>query len=526
MTRRLFEYAERQAERRPDALAVRLRDVQLTYSELATTSSRLARLLQGGGCVPGDRIGVLMPKSPMAVVAMHGIMKAGCVYVPIDAGSPAARVSRIVEASEPRWLLASGPASDLIDEITPQGAGADRPRVGWLEPEAVHGMRYRAEFDLRDVEAHPAELLPSGAVPSDAAHILFTSGSTGIPKGVVINHANVTDFVEWGVAYFGMGPDDRVSGHSPFAFDLSTFDIYGALHSGAELHLVPPELNLLAKKLVAFINDAELTQWFSVPSVLTYIASFDAVQAGDFPALRRLIWCGEVFPTASLVHWMERLPGVTFTNLYGPTEATIASSYYTLPAIPADETAAVPIGVPCTGEELIVLDDDLTQVPANEVGDLYIGGVGLSPGYWRNEEATTAAFIDWGGRRIYRTGDLATMDDDGLVYFRGRSDTQIKSRGHRIELGEVETALATLSQLREGVIVAVLTGGFEGTAICCAYIPVADEDVSPRTIRASLSKLIPSYMMPTKWLELEQMPKNTNGKVDKSWLKDQFLQSS
>ena len=524
MTARLYEYAERQAEGRPDALAVRLRDDRLTYAELATTSSRLARLLQDGGCVPGDRVGVMIPKSPMAIIAMHAIMKAGCIYVPIDTGSPAARVTRIIEASEPRWLLATGPASKLIDGIL-QESRVKTPRVGWLEPDAVHGQRYRAEFDLGDVHASPAGLLPVG-VTSDAAHILFTSGSTGVPKGVVIDHANVTAFVQWGVDYFGMGPGDRISGHSPFAFDLSTFDIYGALCSGAELHLVPPELNLIAKKLVAFISEWELTQWFSVPSVLTYIASFDAIQLGDLPALERLIWCGEVFPTASLVHWMERLPEVTFTNLYGPTETTIASSYYTVPDIPADATAAVPIGVPCTDEELLVLDEDLREVPPGVVGDLYIGGVGLSPGYWRNEEATAAAFIEWAGRRIYRTGDLATTAEDGLVFFRGRSDTQIKSRGHRIELGEIETALATLSQLREGAVVAVATGGFEGATICCAYVPADDEEVSPRGIRRALAELLPSYMMPTKWQALERLPKNSNGKVDKSALKRQFLESS
>ncbi len=522
---RLYEYAERQAEERPDALAVKLRDSSLTYAELATRSSKLARLLQEGGCEPGDRVCVLIPKSPMAIIAMHGIMKAGCVYVPIDTSSPAARVTHIISASDPRWLLATRPASELIDGIMPEDPAA-RPRVGWLEAEAVHGQRYQAEFDLGDVDACPTELKPLAADPGPAAHVLFTSGSTGIPKGVVIDHANVTAFVKWGVEYFGMGPHDRVSGHSPFAFDLSTFDIYGALASGAELHLVPPELNLLPGKLVDFINDSELTQWFSVPSVLTFIASHDAVQQGDFPALERLIWCGEVFPTASLIHWMEKLPDVTFTNLYGPTEATIASSYHTLASTPADPAAAVPIGVPCTGEDLLVLGHDLSEMPLGEVGDLYISGVGLSPGYWRNTDATEAAFIESGGRRIYRTGDLATKDEAGLVYFRGRADTQIKSRGHRIELGEIETALATLPELRASAVVAVASSGFEGTTICCAFVPMAEEDVSPRTIRTSLSKLVPPYMLPTKWLEFEHLPKNSNGKVDKNRLKEQFMETS
>lgn len=525
MTVRLHEYAERQAERRPDALAVRLGDDHLTYAELVSTSGRLTRLLQDGGCVPGDRVGILIPKSPLAIIAMHAITRAGCVYVPIDTASPATRVSRIIEASEPKWLLAASPASKLIDEILGDDAPA-APRVGWLEPEAVHGRNYTAAFDLGDVHSSPEDPLPLVTDASEAAHILFTSGSTGLPKGVVVTHRSVTAFVDWAVDYFGMGPHDRISGHSPFAFDLSTFDIYGALSSGAELHLVPPELNLIAKKLVAFIRDTELTQWFSVPSVLTYIASFDAIEKGDLPALQRLIWCGEVFPTASLIHWMERLPDVSFTNLYGPTEAAIASSYHTLPQIPVDATAAVPIGVPCAGEELLVLDKDLVAVSPGEVGDLFIGGVGLSPGYWRNEDATAAAFIEWRGRRIYRTGDLATADAEGLVYFRGRSDTQIKSRGHRIELGEIETALATLPELRDSAVVAVATEGFEGMVICCAYVPADDEDVSPRTIRLALKELLPAYMLPNKWLALERLPENDNGKVDRNALKHQFHEAA
>ena len=229
--------------------------------------------------------------------------------------------------------------------------------------------------------------------PDDAAHILFTSGSTGDPKGVVITHANVIHFVEWAVRYFGMAESDRVSCHPPLHFDLATFDIFGAFAAGAKLHLVPPELSLLPNKLADFIRDSELTQWFSVPSVLNYMAKFDVVRQNDFPALRRLLWCGEVFPTPALSYWMKRLPRVSFTNLYGPTEATIASSYYKVPNCPADNTQAIPIGTACDGEELLVLDGSLRPVPQGEVGDLYIGGVGLSPGYWRDPAKTAAAFV-------------------------------------------------------------------------------------------------------------------------------------
>ena len=319
-----------------------------------------------------------------------------------------------------------------------------------------------------------------------------------------------------------MDATDRVSGHSPLHFDLSTFDIYGAFAAGAELHLVPAEVNLMAPKLAAFIRDARLTQWFSVPSILTYMAKFDAVTSDGFPELKRLLWCGEVFPTPPFVHWMERLPHVTFTNLYGPTEATIASSYYTLDERP-DPADGSSIGEACAGEGLLVLNERLAAVADGEVGDLDISGAGLSPGYWRDPDNTAAAFrTRANGERIYRTGDLARVGPDGLVFFHGRSDTQIKSRGHRIELGEIEAALSVIDELAESAVVALPTDGFEGYSICCAYVPAAGADVSPVTLRTALRTQIPNYMLPSKWLALDRLPKNANGKTDKPALRDRF----
>jgi acyl-coenzyme A synthetase/AMP-(fatty) acid ligase len=195
-----------------------------------------------------------------------------------------------------------------------------------------------------------------------------------------------------------------------------------------------------------------------------------------------------------------------------------------MPEIPAGETDPIPIGVPCAGEELLVLDESLQPVPAGEVGDLFIAGVGLSPGYWRDEEKTAAAFLadPRGEGRIYRTGDLARVGEDGLVYFLGRADSQIKSRGYRIELGEIETALNAFEELSECAVVGVDTGGFEGTAICCAYAPAGGATVEPPGLRDKLSKLLPSYMLPTRWASLDVLPKNVNGKIDRRGLRDLF----
>ncbi len=525
---RLDQLEAQQAQRQPEALAVALGDERLTYGQLDALSNRLAWCLIHGGCQPGDRIALLMPKSPVAIAAIIGIYKAGCIYMPLDPAGPAQRLAVMIDSCEPRWILAAGSASDLLEELFQDGRIRRVPRVGWLESGRPQASHFGVEFSSDDLGAISDSPLDISTTRRDPAYILHTSGSTGVPKGVVITHANVIHFVEWAVRYFDIRPGERVSCHSPLQFDLSMFDIFGTFAAGGELHLVPPDLNILPHKLAAFIRTSALTQWFSVPSILNYMAKFDVVTFEDFPQLRRLLWCGEVFPTPALMYWMQRLPHVQFTNLYGPTETTIASSYYTVPNCPDNEAAAVPIGTACPGEELLVLGDDLRPLPAGEVGDLYIRGVGVSPGYWRDPERTRAAFVPNPhhpdpGDRLYKTGDLARVGADGLVYFLGRVDTQIKSRGYRIELGEIENVVRTLEGVAECAVVALRTDGFEGATICCAFAPAQGRtDVTSAKLRVALSRIVPRYMLPFRWLALDTLPKNANGKIDRRKLTETF----
>jgi amino acid adenylation domain-containing protein len=524
MVSMLQQWVTKQAEARPDAVALVMKHERLTYGELEDVSNRLAHLLREAGCVRGDRVGFLMPKTPTAIVCQLGILKADCCYVPMDSSSPAPRLAKIVEACEPGVILAAGPVAKLLDELLSESRLPTAPLIGWMDEELGSASNFQPAFSRADLARYSAASVDCQNTSDEAAHILFTSGSTGVPKGVVITHSNVIHFVEWAVDYFGINANDRISGHPPLHFDLSTFDIFGTFAAGAQLHLVPAELNLLPNKISEFIHASELTQWFSVPSLLNYMAKLDAVKPHDFPTLRRLLWCGEVFPTPGLRYWMQRLPHVQFTNLYGPTEATIASSFYTVPQCPASDDEPIPIGRGCDGEELLVLDEQLKPVPTGEIGDLYIRGVGLSPGYWHDEEKTAAVFLpnpNDPADRLYRTGDLAQVGADDLVYFLGRADSQIKSRGYRIELGEIETALNGLGTLRECAVVAIETGGFEGATICCAYVQ-AENELTPATLRQALSQRLPSYMLPARWLALEKLPKNANGKIDRRSLKEEF----
>lgn len=522
--RLLHHLARAQADSRPDSAALVDESNVLTYGELENRSNRLARALHMAGCTRGDRVCLLLPKSSDAIVAVHAVLKAGGVYVPLDVASPVARVAKIVEASGPRVIVADASTAGMLTALRSVSGASRAARVGWLEGPTEEHLG-GSDFTPADVALLPATPIDVSIGPEAPAHILFTSGSTGDPKGVVITHENVATFLTWAVSYFGLTHEDRNSSHPPLHFDLSTFDIFGTFAVGASLHLVPRHATLMPNKLADFIRDAKLTQWFSVPSLLVYMNRFDVVEPGDFPELKRIVWCGEVFPTRPLMHWMSRLPHVTFTNLYGPTEATIASSYYTVPAIPENSSVEVPIGRACAGEELLILDPQMRPAASGEVGELYIRGAGLSPGYWKDEKRTRAVFLpnpldDSSPSRIYKTGDLARSDENGMIYFVGRNDSQIKSRGHRIELREVETALYELEAIKECAVVAFETDGFEGTVILCAYVPTASAETSPMQLRAELGESLPIYMLPHVWREYSVLPRNANGKVDRRKLKE------
>ena len=525
MSERLHDRLRAQAVARPDAVALVWKGKRTTYGALDDASDRVARVLADIGCRLGDRVALLAPKKPEAVTAMVGIMKTGAAYVPLDPAEPPKRLARLLRSIDCRCILGGGAVAAVLEQAMAASELKRLPVVGALD-EQFAGSAQDVEFGPADVRR--AEPLTDAEQSRDdgLAQILFTSGSTGDPKGVMITHASAMRFVAWAIDYFGMNRTDRVSQHPPLRFDVSTLDIFSTLSVGAELHLVPPELNLLPHKLAQFMRASQLTQWFSVPSTLNLLAKFGALEGVELPALRRILFAGEVLPTPTLIYLMKLLPRVQFTNLYGPTETTIASSYYTLPECPRDARQPIPIGRACAGEELLVLDSELRSVPTGDVGDLYIAGAGVSPGYWADPEKTRAAFVARPGggpaHRMYRTGDRARRDADGVHFFHGRADTQIKCRGYRIELGEIEAALHTLPALRESAVVAIESAGFEGSTVCCAYVPAPHVDVSTVDLRKALAGQLPAHMLPTCWRSYESLPKNASGKCDRMKLADDF----
>lgn len=491
----------------PEAPAVVLGSEHISYGYLDEASSRLANALRQEGCQPGDRVALLLRKSTEAIVAVIGVLKAGCAYVPLDPQSPAVRLAAVLESSRPKALIGHQATAGAISEI------ASARLVGMMDGSvgATSGLSHE---DWMSAPAEPLDAVSS----SEPAYIMYTSGSTGLPKGVPITHDNATHFVDWVIAHFGLKAGDRNSSHAPLHFDLSILDVFATLATGGTVHLIPPEANLLPASIAGLIAEQELTQWFSVPSILTYIAKHDAIPPSGYPSLHRVLAAGEVLPTATLIYWMERAPHVQFSNLYGPTEATVASSFHDVLDLPADAASSVPIGVPLPGEELLVLTGDMKRTETGVIGDLYIGGAGLSPGYWEDPEKTEAAFVPdphTPGRTIYRTGDLASVDENGVHHFHGRSDTQIKSRGYRIELGDIEAALSGLDYLLNAVVIPVQDDKFGSVSVSCAYVPRTGEEVTPTRIRRDLQRLLPSYMIPTAWREFTSFPTNRNDKIDR-----------
>lgn len=489
----------------PEARAIVGDGTSLTYGEVGRIAAAMVARLKEQGIAPGERVALLAEKSPVAIAAICGTMGADCIHVPLDADSPSARLKLILGAARPSaiWCQSTDAVRAKLQDALPPGV--DVPVLELETPDAWMSLTPCAA--------------PTEPGSTEIAQLLFTSGSTGVPKGVMVTHANVLAFVDWAGTHFGISAEDRVSGHSPLAFDLATWDIFGAFAAGAELHPVPSSLNLFPQKVLAFMRERRLTQWFSVPSLLAYMARFDVLVQDDLPDLKRLIWCGEVFPTAPLRYWMTRLPHVRFTNLYGPTETTIASTVYEVREVPGETEPPVPIGRACGGESLHVVDDGLREVPVGETGEIVIGGVGVTLGYWEDPTKTAERFVIAphldGEGSVYRTGDLGRADADGVVHFLGRADTQIKSRGHRIELGEIENAVLAVDEIGEAAVVAVATGDFANIEIACAYALKPQRELPTAELRKRIAVSLPRYMLPSQWRELLTFPKNANGKIDR-----------
>jgi amino acid adenylation domain-containing protein len=506
------------AERYPDRDAVRDGGRSLTYAELETHANRLSDLLRTVGVVRGERVGLYLDKSLESLIGIYGVLKAGATYVPFDPQAPTARLAYIARNAEIRVLLTGSEKSESWDTLL-----ADAPVVETLivlnaSDGAVDGPRGRARL-LTETALGAASAEPPGIrqSPDDLAYVLYTSGSTGEPKGVMLSHANALAFVDWAVEEFAVTSADRLSSHAPLHFDLSVFDLYAAAQAGAAVVLVGRRAALFPVELARFIAEEAISVWYSVPSALTMLVTRGMLEAGAFPQLRTILFAGEIFPMKYLLRLMDLLPHVRFCNLYGPTETNVCTWYEVPRFAEGDAPAAIPIGQPIRGVEAFAVDEGGIQVARGEVGELYVRGPTVMHGYWGDAERTSRTLIEENSSRVYRTGDLVQEGEDGNFLFLGRRDAQIKSRGHRVELGEIEAALYDHPLVLECAAVAVpdelVTNRIK--AVVATRAPLAEADL----VEHCRSRL-PRYMVPELFEFRDQLPKSSTGKIARKLLQE------
>jgi amino acid adenylation domain-containing protein len=365
------------------------------------------------------------------------------------------------------------------------------------------------------VAEQPDVLEPAQTIDLDLAYILYTSGSTGDPKGVMLSHRNALTFVDWATARLGVEASDRLSSHAPLHFDLSIFDLFAAASAGAAVDLVPAETSVFPTAVASFIADRGITIWYSVPSVLSMLALRGGLEPGALPQLRTVLFAGEVFPVPYLRRLMRTLPHARFLNLYGPTETNVCT-YYEVPPLDDERVVPIPIGRAIDNVEVFAVGEDGERVPDGEVGELWVRGSSVMCGYWGDPTRTDRSLVGWNvghgpGDPAYRTGDLVRRDAQGDYEFLGRRDSQIKSRGYRIELGDVEAALYAHPTVVECAVTAVpdelVTNRLK------AYVVLREEGTAADVLRVC-GERVPPYMVPD--LEVrEQLPRTSTGKIDR-----------
>ena len=516
------------AARQPQRPAVASEGRVLTYQELDQLSNKVARALLRLGVAPADRVGILAPKSAAAVVGLYGVLKAGACYVPLDPKAPSGRLCHIVRDS--------GATMIVTDEArTSQAAtlAGTVPRPPGVLVVGVPGRPEREEGP--GVPAEGADTMPctavaeeSGeplaeerAIETDLAYILYTSGSTGIPKGVMISHRNSLTFVDWAAAAAGLSEQDRVCSPAPLTFDLSVFDIFATCRAAACLTVLPEGAATFPVSITRFLKAERISVWYSVPSVLTLLARYGSLQQFDLSGLQMVIFAGEVFPPKHLARLMAELPHARYLNWYGPTETNVCTAFE-VPASWADAQPA-PIGKACANTEVFAVTSEGRRVSRpGEEGELYVRGPSLMRGYWGQPTKTSEALVRNPFRAeydelVYRTGDLVTLEPAGNYVFLGRRDSMAKIRGYRVELGEVEATLYRHPAIREAAVLPV-PDELLGSRLRAVVTADGGGGLTRENVLDHCRRWLPGYMVPDIVEFREEMPRTSTGKVDRAGL--------
>jgi amino acid adenylation domain-containing protein len=518
MTCDLFDLLAAAAARDPDHIAVEEADgAAVSYRQLTAVAERVRDWLASAGVARGDRVGVYLPKSIDAVASIFGALAAGAAYVPLDPLAPAGRNAYILHDCQVKALVVERRVVDALrKELDALGA---RPEL--LVVEEV-GAGAGVEAALLGPSPPPPRSAPRSAAPDpDAlAYLLYTSGSTGLPKGVMLTQQNAMCFIDWCSDLFQPTRDDRFSSHAPFHFDLSILDLYVPLKHGATLVLFGETLGKEPVRLAQKIAERRISVWYSAPSILTMLAGQGRLDQYDWSALRLVLFAGEAFPVKHLRTLKTYWPTPRYFNLYGPTETNVCTWYEIPGDIPADRTEPYPIGLTCAHYRDRVIDADGREVAADAEGELCIAGPGVMQGYWNLPENNARVFLDDpNGTRWYRTGDVVQRDAEGNFRFLGRRDRMIKKRGYRVELGEIEAALYRHPEVREVAVIAHLVD--DATQVRAFIASKGGQKLSIIALKQFSASQLPLYMVPDSFTFVDALPKTSTDKVDYQALQQQ-----
>ncbi len=502
----VLSYLRSSVEKYPNDLALVDKNNSITYAEYDRASCMIANCLIRKGLFK-QPVAVLTEKSVVAVILFLGVARSGNYYTVIDSKMPNERAKKIIETFEPSAIICDEKNINKAKELSSENS------IPVLCFEDI--STGDPDTDIKE-EVKKCE---SRIIDTDILYVLFTSGSTGIPKGVIISHRSVIDYIEWAAETFGFGHDSKWGNQAPFYFDNSVLDIYSALRGGGCMYIIPQTCFSFPIRLLEYVRDNDINTVFWVPTVLSRVADLDILEKCDINCLKNILFAGEVMPAKQLNIWRRRLPDSVFANLYGPTEITVDCTYYICDREIADDEP-VPIGVPCRNSDILILNNENKLASIGEKGELCVRGSSLSLGYYNNPERTEAAFAqnplhNLYYERIYRTGDIVHVNERGEIIYDGRADSQVKHTGHRIELGEIETAVSAL----DGIGMNACLHKADGDQLFLFYTGNLEES----EIRKRLSQSLPEYMLPNITVKLDMMPLNMNGKIDRKTLEKEYM---
>lgn len=515
---------ERAADKYPQTTAVVDNGNKVSFVQLNSISNQVANQLIECGCKPGSTVAVYLPKSLEAIITFFGVLKAGCAYIPLDGHySPPKRIKNILELNNSGCLVTNetylgklSPVKDTNErKIILTDVLLKEKMTSPLEKNAAETMfLFRTASENAPAMEHPV-------TENNLAYVLYTSGSTGVPKGVMITHRNALTFINWAVDCFKPTPGMRFANHAPFHFDLSVFDLFVSVACGGTVHLVPEQIMNNPRALVKWIDTRKIEVWYSVPSVWTAILNYASIDSTSFTELTMILFAGEVFPPKDLKRLMQLFPDKRFFNLYGPTETNVCT-YHEVRSMDEIGNEGVPVGKACENSDVRAFDENMREVTVGDVGELHVNGPGVFAGYYGDTQRTDNAFrkVRTGNRERlwYATGDLVRRITRDTYYYVGRKDLMVKCAGFRIELPEIEKTLLMHDDIRDAAVVPVYREQ-RNTFMLKAFLALRPSaELTVQNIKNWCGEQLPRYMIPEMVTILDDLPKNSNGKTDRQRL--------